>query len=95
MREMQSKKRNFYNPADPFFKRRVFDKQYNGVYDTGKVLGIISPRDHSAWMTSSREEIQANSKELMSSYCDKDRTFYGSPRQNEGAFSSIQSSPRS
>ena len=94
MRDMQNKKRNFYNPKDPFFKRRVFDKQYNGVYDTEKVLGIISPRHHSAWMTSSREEIMSHSKELMSSYCDKDRTFYGNKRPTE-AFSSIQSSPRS
>lgn len=54
---MQNKKRNFYNPADPFFKRRIFDKQYKGVYSTEKVQNIISPRDHSAWMSSSREEI--------------------------------------
>lgn len=80
MTEMQNKKRNFYNPIDPFFKRKVFSKQYGGVYDTDKVLGIISPRDHSAWMTASKEEIKFNSKELMTTYCDKELTFYGKSR---------------
>jgi hypothetical protein len=47
------------------------------VYNTDKVLGVISPRDHSAWLNISREEISRNSKEMMSQVCDKDREFYG------------------
>lgn len=80
MRHMQNKKRNFFNPADPYFKRKVFNKQYDRVYDTDKVLGIISPRDHSAWMSASKEEIQENSRDLMSTFCDKEHTFYGKSR---------------
>ena len=70
-------KRNFFNPEDPYFKRKVFKKHYNGLYQTDKVLDIISPRNHAALMNSSREEIISNSKGLMSAYCDKDRDFYG------------------
>lgn len=77
MRSMQNKKRNFYNPGDPYFKRKLFTKNCNGVYNTDKVLGVISPRDHSAWLNISREEISRNSKEMMSQVCDKDREFYG------------------
>ena len=53
----------------------------DGVYDTSKVLGIISPRDHSAWLNSSREEIKNQSKELMSSICDKEHAFYPNTRE--------------
>jgi hypothetical protein len=77
MRSMQNKKRNFYNPEDPYFRRKVFNKNCNGVYNTDKVLGIISPRDHTAWLKSSREEITRHSKDTMSKVCDKDREFYG------------------
>ena len=77
MREMQNKKRNFFNPKDPYFKRKIFDKGCNGVYDTDKVIGIISPRDHTLLLNSSREQIRQNSKDNMSLMCDKDREFYG------------------
>ena len=76
IRNLQNKKRNFFNSEDPFFKRKTFTKQMDGVYETSKVLGIISPRDHSAWMNSSREEIKNYSKDNMSNICDKEHTFY-------------------
>lgn len=65
------------------------------------MLNFISPRDHSAWIHSSREEIRSNSKGLMSQICDKDREFYGGVKGNNGSFKcvvnteSTHTSPRS
>ena len=79
---MESRKRNFFNPQDPYFKRKIFNKNYNSVYNTNKVLSIISPKDHSAWMNQSIDQIKSTSKELMSAYCDKEKSFYNKKMQD-------------
>jgi len=49
---MKNRKRNLVNPNDPFYTKHYgpYKKQYEGVYKTEKVLGIISPRDHKSLM---------------------------------------------
>lgn len=55
IRALQNKKRNFFNTDDPYFKRKIFLKGVDSVYDTDKVLGILSPKDHTAWANQSKE----------------------------------------
>ena len=56
--ELRNRKRNFFNPEDPFFRRKIFNKRHSSVYNTDKVLGIISPTDHSSLLSASHDEIK-------------------------------------
>lgn len=78
MKTIQSRKRNFLNPDDPFFTRcrGAFRPQVEGVFHTDKVLSVISPKDHTCWLKSTHEKIKTESKELMSSVCDRDHFYY-------------------
>ena len=75
MEELKNRKRNFFNPEDPYFKRKIFSKMHKEVYATQLVLNIISPTNHAALLTSSHEQIKKNSKDLMEKYCDKEHAF--------------------
>ena len=72
---MRNRKRNFFNPEDIYYRRKMFSKMHSGVYETDKVLDIISPLDHGDLMTCTHEQIRQNSKELMDKYCDKEKAF--------------------
>lgn len=78
MKTIQSRKRNFLNPEDPFFTRcrGAFRPQVDGVFHTEKVLSVISPKDHSRWKKATQERIKSESKELMSAVCDREHYYY-------------------
>ena len=78
MKTIQSRKRNFLNPEDPFFTRcrGAFKHQVDSVFHTDKVLGFISPKDHSRWKKATHERIKSESKELMNAVCDREHFYY-------------------
>jgi len=73
---MLNKKKDYFNPEDPYYCRKVFNKMHSGVYNTDLVMSIISPKDHRDMMDRTRDEIKKNSKDLMKTYCDKEQVFY-------------------
>jgi hypothetical protein len=48
--ELRNRKRNFFNPDDVYYKRKIYSKGLGGVYETEKVMDIIQPLDHSELM---------------------------------------------
>ena len=75
-------KKDYFNPKDPFYHRKIFNKMHDGVYDTDLVMGVISPKDHTALLNRTHAEIKRNSKDLMKTYCDKEQVFYA--KKHEG-----------
>ena len=65
---------------DPFFKRKKFDINLNGVYNTDKVLNIIKPRNNSR--KSTIKEVQDASKKVHREFCDRDREFFKKTKDN-------------
>jgi len=51
-------KKVYFNPGDPYYGRRIFSKMHGQVYDTSKVMNIISPRDHRGLSGKTRDEIK-------------------------------------
>ena len=47
---MHSMKKDYFNPDDPYYRRKIFTRMHGGVYNTNLVTSVISPRDHSALM---------------------------------------------
>jgi hypothetical protein len=76
MKATRTRRRNFYNPGDPYYKNKTYNKTNDKVLQTGRLLGIIKPHDHREYVSDSIENIQANSKNLTDKYCDKESAFY-------------------
>ena len=62
---MLSMKKDYFNPEDPYYRRKVFTKMHGGVYNTNLVTNVISPKDHTALLDLTKDEIKRNSKDLM------------------------------
>lgn len=75
---MSQAKRNLMNPSDPFYTKtnKHFHKRVTGLYKTDKVLREISPRDHTKWLSKSKEQIKEWSRNLNHSLCDREHIYY-------------------
>ena len=74
----KSSKRTLTNRNDPYFTKysASFQNKYDNIYETDKVLGIISPRDHGQLKDKTPHEIKDRSRQLLNIYCDRDNVYH-------------------
>lgn len=72
------------NQNDPFFLKysAPYQRSYQTLYNTDKVLGIISPRDHKYLEDKTKDQIRDRSKILLNRYCDRDNVYV--PKFDDG-----------
>ena len=58
---MLNMKKVYFNPDDPYYRRKEFNKMHQNVYDTKMVMNIISPRDHSGMKGLNNDDIKKSS----------------------------------
>lgn len=85
IRKINHQKRNFLNPADPFYSRanKAFRKRYTSLYKTERYIKEISPRDHTSWLNKTKPELVQWSKQLNSTMCDREHVYYR-PKSPDG-----------